>query len=403
MKNIIILFFISFHFVSIGQDLAPTPPMGWMSWNLLAEEVNEKDLREMADALVKSGMADAGYNYIFIDDGWTGGRDNQNNIISDPKKFPSGIKALADYVHSKGLKLGIYSDAAQLTCGGYTASFGFENQDARTFAKWGIDYLKYDYCNAPEDSTTAKIRYKAMADALRKSGREIAFGICEWGHRAPWKWSAAAGGQLWRMGGDIRDKWRDLNPNRRPPKIGSYGILDAINDNADLFDYAGPGRWNDMDMLVVGMYGKEGPSSLYDGKGCTDVEYQTQMSMWCMMASPLSAGNDLRNMNEATKRILLNKEAIAINQDALGKQAQPKIKNDNWYVFSKLLANGDYAVSILNLSTAEQNYELFFKEIGLTNRYEIRDVWEHKVIGKGAKWKVKILSHETKVLRLRKI
>jgi alpha-galactosidase len=403
MKKVALLLIFTFCFISLtAQVIAPTPPMGWMSWNLMAEDVNENGLKKMADAMVSSGMSDAGYKYIYIDDGWQGGRDNQNNMIPDPKKFPSGIKALAAYMHTKGLKLSIYSDAAQLTCGGYTASYGFERQDAQTFAAWGIDYLKYDYCGAPEDSITSKIRYKAMADALHKSGHDIAFGICEWGIRYPWNWGASVGGQLWRMGGDIRDKWKDLKPNRNP-KTDSFGILDAIINNAPLFPYAGPGRWNDMDMLIVGMYGKEGPSSMYDGKGCTDIEYQTQMSMWCMMAAPLSAGNDLTNMNDATKRILLNKEMIAINQDALGKQAQPKITNDNWYVFSKPLANGDYAVSILNLSTTEQNYELLFKEIGLTNKYEIRDVWEHKVIGKGTKWKGEIRSHETKVFRLRKI
>ncbi|HMI04981.1 MAG TPA: glycoside hydrolase family 27 protein, partial [Pedobacter sp.] len=166
-----------------GALLAAKPPMGWMTWNYFADKISEQDIKEMADALVNSGMAKAGYDHVFIDDGWQGGRDNKNNMIPDPQKFPSGIKALADYVHSKGLKLGIYSDAAQLTCAGYTASLGFEDQDAKTFASWGIDYLKYDYCGAPDDVETAKSRYKKMADALRNSGRDIAFGICEWGER----------------------------------------------------------------------------------------------------------------------------------------------------------------------------------------------------------------------------
>jgi alpha-galactosidase len=332
-----------------------------------------------------------------------GGRDAQNNIIADSKKFPSGIKALADYIHSKGLKIGIYSDAAQLTCGGYTASYGFEEQDAVTFAEWGIDYLKYDYCNAPEDSVTAKTRYKAMANALRNSGREIAFSICEWGHRFPWRWAASVGGQLWRCAGDIRDKWKDMNPNRNPPYTGTYGIIDAIDDNAPLSKYAGPGRWNDMDMLVVGMYGKEGPSALAGGTGCTDVEYQTQMSMWCMMASPLAASNDIRNMNEATKRILMNKDIIAVNQDVLGKQAEVKVKNENWYVFLKPLNNGDYAVSVLNLSNTLLEYKLDFTSIGLTGEYDVKDLWEHKIISKCNSWKGKIVSHETKVFTLKKI
>jgi len=190
------------------KQLAPTPPMGWMSWNYLADKVNEKELREMADAMVASGMAKAGYQYIFIDDCWQGGRDNRNEMIPDPIKFPSGIKALAKYMHDRGLKLGIYSDAAPLTCAGFTASLGFEEQDAARFASWDIDYLKYDYCGAPVDSNTAKIRYQKMANALRKSGRDISFGICEWGDRQPWHWAAKAGGQLWRTTADIRDKWK---------------------------------------------------------------------------------------------------------------------------------------------------------------------------------------------------
>ena len=193
---------------SSGEILAATPPMGWMSWNYFADNINEKELREMADAMVSSGMLEAGYKYLFIDDGWQGGRDNRNNIVADPDKFPSGIKALADYVHSKGLKLGIYSDAAQLTCAGYTASLNFEEQDAKTFAAWAVDYLKYDYCGAPADSATAVKRYKKMGDALRRSGRDIAFGICEWGDRKPWHWAANAGGQLWRTTADVRDKMR---------------------------------------------------------------------------------------------------------------------------------------------------------------------------------------------------
>jgi alpha-galactosidase len=387
---------------SDGKILAATPPMGWMSWNTFGDNIQEKDIREIADAMVDSGMLAAGYQYVFIDDGWQGGRDNRNNILPDAKKFPSGIKALADYVHKKGLKLGIYSDAAQLTCAGYTASYGFENQDAKTFAFWGIDYLKYDYCGAPEDSITAKIRYKTMSEALRKSGREIAFGVCEWGVRQPWKWAAAAGGQLWRTTGDVRDKWKNLNTTLHPNSAG-YGILDIIDDNAALNPYAGPGRWNDMDMLVVGLYGKKGPSGDLGGVGCNDVEYQSQMSMWCMMASPLAASNDVRKMNEATKRILLNKEVIALNQDVLGKQCERKIKNETWNVFVKHLANGDYALAILNRSAEAQNFSLAFDEVGLPDKYEIRDLWAHQTIGKGKKWKGQVLRHETKVFRLKKI
>ena len=403
MRSLIFTFLISLNTCLFAQKtnkiLAPTPPMGWMTWNYFGTDINEKDIREMADAMVSSGMQKAGYNYVFIDDGWVGGRDNRNNIIADPKRFPSGIKAMADYVHAKGLKLGIYSDASPLTCEGYTASLNFEEQDAKTFASWGVDYLKYDYCNAPEDSATAVLRYKKIAVALRNSGREIVLGVCEWGMRKPWLWAAQAGGQLWRTTGDIRDKWMDLS-GKGKVDFNWNGILNTADQNAELYPYAGPGGWNDMDMLLVGLYGKEGPSSTKGGVGCNDTEYQTQMSLWCMMNSPLAASNDLRKMNEATKNILMNPEIIALNQDELGKQCIRKINNDNWNIFVKPLKNGDFAVAILNKNSNPQNYELEFSKIGLTGNYEIRDLWLHQNIGKLSKWSGKIGSHETKVFRL---
>ncbi len=369
------------------KSLAPTPPMGWMSWNYFGEDICEKDLREMADAMVKSGMKDAGYTYIFIDDGWQGGRDNRNRIIPDPWKFPSGMKALADDLHARGLKLGIYSDAGQLSCAGYTASYGFERLDAKTFAAWGVDYLKYDYCDAPQDQSTAQQRYKAMADALRESGRDIVFGVCCQVRLEPWKWAAQVGGQLWRMGPDSRDKWSMIQQ-----------IVDA---NAELAEFAGPGRWNDMCMLTVGLYGKGGPSFIKSA-GCTDAEYQSQLSLWAMMAAPLTASCDLRTMTEETKRILLNAEIIALDQDKLGKQARRVLKNAPWSVFLKPLADGDYAVAVLNEGNDAAECTLEFAQIGLAGEYEVRDLWEHKVIGRAAKWQGRVLSHETKVFRLSK-
>jgi alpha-galactosidase len=383
---------------SDGQLLAAAPPMGWMSWNYFADNLHENDIREMADAMVASGMLKAGYQYVFIDDGWQGGRDNRNNIIPDPKKFPSGIKALAGYVHSKGLKLGIYSDAAPLTCAGYTASLHFEEQDAKTFAGWGIDYLKYDYCGAPPDSNNAKLRYKAMADALRKSGRDIVFGICEWGERRPWLWAAKTGGQLWRTTGDVRDKWK-----RKAEEKWGEGLMDIVDVNAEKYQYAGPGYWNDPDMLVVGLYGRKGPSGDGGGTGCTDLEYQSQMSLWSIMAAPLIATNDVRSMNEATQKILLNEEVIAVDQDVLGKQAVRKINNDTWNVFVKPLINGDYAVAVLNRGATTENVSVSFPELGLNDKYAIRDLWQHKMVGRGRKWKGNVQSHETKMLRLSKI
>ncbi len=376
--------------------LAPTPPMGWMTWNMFKGDISEQLIKETADAMVESGLRDAGYKYVFIDDLWQGGRDNRNNIIPDPKKFPNGIKALADYVHSKGLKLGIYSDAAQLTCGGCTASYGFEEQDARTFASWGVDYLKYDYCNAPEDSATARLRYKTMADALSKSGRDIVLGICEWGQRNGEEWCEHVGGQLWRTSSDVRDMWKDI------VNQGGVGILDIINVTAPLSKQVRHGQWPDMDMLVVGLNGKGGPSSDLGGVGCTYTEYQTQMSMWCMMSSVLALSNDLRHLTPEDKRILLNKEIIAIDQDPLGKAAERVVNEAGHQVFVRPLANGSHAVAILNSGDKAQRLSVSFKQLGLTGKYTVRDVWQHRDIARGAtKWGGKVQAHETKVFVLR--
>ena len=376
--------------------LAPTPPMGWMTWNMFKGDISEQLIKETADAMVESGLRDAGYKYVFIDDLWQGGRDNRNNIIPDPKKFPNGIKALADYVHSKGLKLGIYSDAAQLTCGGCTASYGFEEQDARTFASWGVDYLKYDYCNAPEDSATARLRYKTMADALSKSGRDIVLGICEWGQRNGEEWCEHVGGQLWRTSSDVRDMWKDI------VNQGGVGILDIINVTAPLSKQVRHGQWPDMDMLVVGLNGKGGPSSDLGGVGCTYTEYQTQMSMWCMMSSVLALSYDLRHLTPEDKRILLNKEIIAIDQDPLGKAAERVVNEAGHQVFVRPLANGSHAVAILNSGDKAQRLSVSFKQLGLMGKYTVRDVWQHRDIARGAtKWGGKVQAHETKVFVLR--
>lgn len=374
------------------RELAPTPPMGWMTWNMFKGNISEQLIRETADAMVESGLAEAGYNYIFIDDLWQGGRDARNNIIPDARKFPSGMKALADYVHSKGLKLGIYSDAAQLTCGGYTASLGFEEQDARTFASWGIDYLKYDYCNAPDDSATARRRYRTMAQALQKSGRDITLGICEWGGRQAEEWCEEVGGQLWRTSGDVRDMWKDVT------KQGGMGILDIINITAPLSPHVRQGQWPDMDMLVVGLNGKGGPSSDLGGVGCTYTEYQTQMSLWCMFSSPLALSNDLRNLTDEDKRIILNKEIIAINQDSLGKAAERKVNTSDHQVYVRELSGGRHAVALLNTADNPLKLTIDFKSLGLDGKYCLKDAWQHKNLSsKTSKWTGTVDAHETKV------
>ena len=379
----------SLHTTAANRDsLALTPPMGFMTWNKYKEDINEQLIRQIADKMAADGYAEAGYKYIFIDDAWQGGRDKRNNILPDPEKFPSGMKALADYVHSKGLRLGIYSDAALLTCAGYTASYGFEQQDAKTFAEWGIDYLKYDYCHAPSDSAVAHERYKKMADALQNSGRKIVLGVCEWGQLNPEKWARQAGGSLWRVSFDVRDMWKDI------VKQGGMGI---INVTEPLYKYAGPGHWLDMDMLVVGLDGKGGPSSDLGGIGCTYTEYQTQMSMWCMFASPLAMSHDILNENAATRRILLNKEIIAINQDALGKAARLVQRIGECRVYQRQLTNNRQAIAIMNPSDKAQRISLPLSFLGKSAKYDFRDVWEHKNTSVKKAWEGKLEAHETKV------
>lgn len=381
------------------KELAPTPPMGYMTWNFYADKITEADVKAIADAMVANNLLDAGFNYIFIDDGWQGGRDSRNNIIPDPVKFPSGMKALADYVHNKGLKLGIYSDAAPLTCAGYTASLYFEEQDAKTFAAWGIDYLKYDYCNAPPDVETAKKRYTKIAEALSNSGRNIMLGICEWGGRQPWLWGTSVGGSLWRISGDIRDKWSSANDALDVPK-GGVGIIDALNVNAELGKYAGNGGWNDPDMLIAGLYGRKGPSGDLGGIGCSDIEYQSQMSLWCLLSAPLMISCDITNMNTATKKILTNKNIIAIDQDELGQQATRKINDNNWQIFLKPLSNNEWAIGILNTDEKARKFEIDLAQLGLKGKFATRNLWTNEIKKKQAKIACSVAAHETVVLRL---
>lgn len=378
-----------------AQDMAETPPMGFMSWNYFGTDISAEKLIEIADAMGATGMVDAGYDHIFIDDGWQGGRDNKNNLIPDPDKFPEGMKAFVDSIHKRDMKVGIYSDAAPLTCAGFTASLHFEKQDAKTFADWGIDYLKYDYCHAPEDVETAQTRYTTMGDALKESDRDIVYAACEWGQRDPWKWVSDAGAQLWRTTYDVRDKWKNKSDDDN-----AMGIMDIVAINAELDEYAGPGHWNDPDMLVVGLYGKDGPSGDLGGTGATDVEYQSQMSLWSLMAAPLMVTNDVRDMNDATKRILLNEDILAIDQDSLGKQAKRKINDDTWMVFVKPLSDGDYAIGVLNKSDKGQKFKMKLKGLGLAGTYNSFDVWSKAEKSKLQKLKDTIASHETKVWRL---
>lgn len=377
-----------------ADSLALTPPMGWNSWNLFEDRVSEDLIKGVADAMAANGMRDAGYQYIIIDDYWVGGRDSHNRLFPDPKRFPSGIKHLADYVHGKGLKLGIYSDAAELTCGGVTGSLNFEELDAQTFAEWGIDYLKYDYCNAPDDVTTAFTRYKKMGDALKKSGRPIVYAICEWGQRKPWLWAKAAGGHLWRTTFDSRDVWQSNHS-------WFMGIMEILDLQEGIGRYNGPGGWNDPDLLMVGLYGKGKSSSMGpDGKkysGCNDTEYRTSFALWSILSAPIIVNLDLSNMNEATKNILLNKDLIAINQDKLGRSGEVILKKDGLQVFRKELSNGNVAILILNRSEKAKEFSYSTaKELNLYAPYSIKDVFAGKEF-KAKELKGKLEAHGCKV------
>lgn len=349
------------------SNLALTPPMGWNSWNNFGCNVSEKLIKEMADAMVSSGMKDAGYEYIVIDDCWQIDRDSAGNIIPDPERFPSGMKALADYIHEKGLKFGIYSCAGSKTCQGRPGSRGYQFQDARQYAAWDVDYLKYDWCyNAGQDAEAA---YRTMSDALKETGRPIVFSICEWGENKPWEWAKGIG-HLWRTTADIRNIYEgEIN-------WGGLGIMNIIDKQADLWQYAGPGHWNDPDMLEVG------------NRGLTYDENKTHFSMWAMLAAPLMAGNDLRQMNEEVKKILTNAEVIAINQDPLGNQAIRFLNMGDREIWVKFLENNELAICFLNRSEFEWKEVYDWQRLNIYHldkavrfkdqEYIIRDVWEKK-------------------------
>ncbi|MGN6421724.1 MAG: alpha-galactosidase [Asticcacaulis sp.] len=313
-------------------EVAMTPPMGWNSWNHFQCNIDEAKIRGAADAMVASGMKAAGYQYVVIDDCWQTDRDAQGNIVADPVKFPSGIKALADYIHSKGLKFGIYSDAGIKTCGGRPASRGHEFQDAKQYAVWGVDYLKYDWCYTGADDASSD--YRIMAAALRASGRDIVFSICEWGSHKPWKWAGDVG-HLWRTTGDITDAFY-----KGHHQGWDNGVVDILDEQVGLESYSGPNHWNDPDMLEVG------------NGGMTDTEYRAHFSLWAMLAAPLIAGNDLSDMSEATKAILMNPDVIAVDQDKLGRQGHRVSKDGDYEVWARPLSNGDTAVILLNRSAS---------------------------------------------------
>jgi alpha-galactosidase len=349
------------------QPLAGTPPMGWNSWNKFACNVSEDLIRQVADAMVTTGMKDAGYQYVVIDDCWQVERDSNGNIVADAKRFPSGMKALADYVHTKGLKFGLYSDAGTKTCQGRPGSRGYEFQDARQYAAWGVDYLKYDWCST--STQDARSSYELMRAALDASGRPIVFGICEWGNSKPWLWATNVG-NLWRSTGDIQDRWQGKQ-EWKPGDCCNYGMTDILDQEAGLESYSGPGHWNDPDMLEVG------------NGGMTTTEYRAHFSLWAILAAPLIAGNDLRDMKPEIREILTQKEVIAVDQDPLGLQGRRVRKNGDLEVWSKALQDGSRAVILFNRGTASGEVSVSWQDLGYPAHLtaKVRDLWQAKDLG----------------------
>lgn len=380
------------------EELAQTPPMGWNSWNTFQTNINEQMLRDMVDAYVSSGMRDAGYTYFVLDDGWMSKeRDSNGSLVADPKKFPSGMKAFADYVHSKGLKFGIYNCAGTQTCAGYPGTHGYEYQDARLYASWGVDYLKYDWCNT--DSINARDAYLTMSRAIRAAGRPMIFSLCEWGNHAPWLWAKNIG-QLWRTTADIHAGFdKDLSYGT----WSSYSVMHIVDLQDKIREYAGPGHWNDPDMLEV-------------GNGMTYAEDKAHFSLWCMLAAPLISGNDLRKMSPQTTAILTNKEVIAVDQDSLGIECFKYYSFDGIEIFVKALKDNSLAICFLNRSSRQQNIDFDWKEHMIAdtvsklnidfnkNTYTLRDLWAKKNIGTTNKpLKQTIGSHEVLMLKLSRV
>src|SRR5271165_1186999 len=366
---------------SPSANLALTPPMGWNSWNKFACNVSDELIRGMADAVVKSGMKDAGYQYVVIDDCWQVSRDQDGNIVPDPQRFPSGIKPLADYIHSLGLKFGIYSDAGSKTCAGRPGGLGHEYQDALKYAAWGVDYLKYDWCSTTTQD--AKASYANIRKALDTAGRPIVLSICEWGTAKPWLWGKEVGGNLWRTTGDIKDQWEGKLKWQDGSCCG-YGMLAILDQQVGLQSYAGPGHWNDPDMLEVG------------NGGMTDTEYRSHFSLWAILAAPLIAGNDLRSMRPEIHDILTNKEVIAVSQDPLGVEGHRVRKEGDLEVWAKPLKDGGRAVILLNRGATEQQITANWEDLGYPNAVSasVRDLWKHKDLGKvTGKFSAAVASH----------
>jgi len=337
----------------LDNGVARTPPMGWNSWNHFGCDVSAQLIRETADAMAANGLRDAGYQYVVIDDCWQVARDARGRLVADSVRFPGGMKPLADYVHARGLKFGIYTDAGRRTCQGRPGTYGSEDLDARTFAEWGVDYVKEDWCYA--EGLDAPTQYAKFHDALAKAGRPIVFSICEWGSAAPWEWGPATG-NLWRTTGDIEDTWNSM-----------LALLDISGQHASA---ARPGAWNDPDMLEVG------------NGGMTDDEYRAHFSLWAIMAAPLMAGNDVRALSPATRDILVNREVIAVDQDSLGVQGTlVSERTPELQVWMKPLKDGGRAVVLLNRSALQTVISASWWRLRMSGPARVRDLWAHADLG----------------------
>jgi alpha-galactosidase len=381
-----LLFVTAFFALQAGAQstLAATPPMGWNSWNHFAEKVNDADVRAAADALVSTGMRDAGYIYVNIDDTWQGQRDAQG-VLHANSKFPD-MKALAGYVHSKGLKLGIYSSPGPKTCAGYAGSYGHEAQDAKMYAEWGMDYLKYDMCsfgdvikqqgggNRQKAFEIQKAAYKKMHDALVATGRPIVFSLCQYGWNNVWEWGTQVGGNLWRTTGDINDHYS---------RMAEIGFAQA-----GLARFAGPGHWNDPDMLEIG------------NGGMTQDEYRTHMTLWVILAAPLLAGNDLSKMTPQTLALLTNKEVIAVDQDQLGKQGDRVWAQGPSEIWTKPLSGGAKAIALFNRAESAEPITLNLKDVGVSDNAKLHDLWQGKEVqAANGKYTVLIPRHGAVLLK----
>jgi len=346
---------------AFGQflELAPIPPMGWNSWNAFGLDINSKIVKAVADSMVSKGLAAAGYQYIVIDDGWQIDRDKNGKIIADSTHFPEGIKYLADYIHSKGLKFGIYTCCGTKTCGGRPGSYGYETIDAKTYAEWGVDFVKEDWCNT--DGLDTRTQYKIMSDALKATGRPMILSLCEWGVSSPWEWGKGIGA-MWRTTNDIQDCFDCVR------NWGGMGYTQILEKNVNLAPFAGPGYWNDPDMLEVG------------NKALTPTECRSHFAMWCMLAAPLIAGNNISTMNDTIRDILTAPEIIAIDQDPLGIQGTRIRNNSGLQVWQKPLNDGSIAVALLNLTNNSASMDVTLEEIGFKkdDTSSVRDLWNRK-------------------------